>query len=364
VSTVTARGRLFCAARLLRAHFPAEMAARLTAGSAELQTPERPCQVAVSRNADATPCNPPPREAVASAGFELLLVRRAARLAVGPVELRPPERALQVAVSKNPEAAPCNSLLPVGSAPVQPVAPVSATGLSDPVKSAPEVDPVAGNNSRTARCGFGRPGGKPRPMPLGREAERPEVFGRDGGQAPWRQAIAFARAAKRAERAAHAAARTAARTERAAAQLGGRQHGLGGQARQELRCQFRVAIAWISLPGGNSAPVGLACVRLCRGLMRWGYGPVGQVARRRARCLRPRRHPSRRVDRPPGQVPEGMPPGQVPQGVPWSAARGPSPPGWRRGLQVPRVASPCTCLPAWSLAGNHEPVVSRARRRG
>jgi len=190
---------------------------RLLARPVALPPLDRPSEVVVSKNAEATPCNSLPPMDLASADLGCLLAERAVRLASGPAELQPPKRPSQVAASRNADATPCNSLLPVGSAPMQPVVAVSATGHPDPVKSVPRVDPVARNNGRTAGRGFGRPGGKPRPMSPGREAERLEVLAETADLAPWRQAIAFARAAKRAERAAHAAARTAVRGGRAAA---------------------------------------------------------------------------------------------------------------------------------------------------
>jgi hypothetical protein len=57
VRTLATRTRLFCAAVRLRAYLPAEMAARLALGPAELRAPDHPTQVAFLKNADPMPCN-------------------------------------------------------------------------------------------------------------------------------------------------------------------------------------------------------------------------------------------------------------------------------------------------------------------
>src|ERR1700733_10583355 len=57
VSTLAARMRLFAAALRLRGYLPAEMAARLALGPAELKAPDHPSQVAFSKTADPMPWN-------------------------------------------------------------------------------------------------------------------------------------------------------------------------------------------------------------------------------------------------------------------------------------------------------------------
>jgi hypothetical protein len=57
ISTLAARMRLFAAALRLRAYLPAEMAARLALGPAELKAPDHPSQVAFSKRADPMPWN-------------------------------------------------------------------------------------------------------------------------------------------------------------------------------------------------------------------------------------------------------------------------------------------------------------------
>ncbi len=57
VRTLAARMRLVCAAMRMRAYLPADIAARLVRGPAELRAPDRPSQVAFSKNADPMPRN-------------------------------------------------------------------------------------------------------------------------------------------------------------------------------------------------------------------------------------------------------------------------------------------------------------------
>jgi hypothetical protein len=123
VSTLAARMRLFGAALRLRAHLPAEMAARLALGPAELKAPPRPIQGAFAANESPTTSN-------------VRNGRRAAR--------------------------------------------------------------------RERR--FSRAGGAAGLVPPGRAAERLAALAEAERQAPWRRAIAFARAAKRAARVAQRAA--------------------------------------------------------------------------------------------------------------------------------------------------------------
>jgi hypothetical protein len=134
VSTLATRMRLFGAALRLREHLPAEMAARLALGPAELKAPDHPSQVAFSKTAD------PMRGNVRNGG--------------------------------------------------------GATGRA---------------------AASGRAGGAARLALRVREVERREALAEAAGQAPWRQAIAFARAAKRAARVARGQVLAARRAERARA---------------------------------------------------------------------------------------------------------------------------------------------------
>jgi hypothetical protein len=146
VSTLATRMRLFGAALRLREHLPAEMAARLALGPAELKAPDHPSQVAFSKTADAMPC-------------------------------RTCHRALD---------------------------PVVRNGGGTTGRAA-----AAGWADRAARLAL-----------RVREVERREALAEAAGQAPWRQAIAFARAAKRAARVARGRVVAARRAERARATEG------------------------------------------------------------------------------------------------------------------------------------------------
>jgi len=127
VRTLAARMRLISAAMRLQEYLPAEMAARLSRGPAELKAPDKPSQVASSKNADPMSCN---------AGHRALV---------------------------------------------------------------PVVRDGAAATGRAAAAG--RAGGAARPALRVRDVERQAALAEANGQAPWRQAIALARAAKRAARA-------------------------------------------------------------------------------------------------------------------------------------------------------------------
>jgi hypothetical protein len=60
VRAVVVRGRVLCTATRLRAYLPPEMAARLELGPPELKAPKHPSQVAFERLHATTPCSPPP----------------------------------------------------------------------------------------------------------------------------------------------------------------------------------------------------------------------------------------------------------------------------------------------------------------
>jgi hypothetical protein len=173
VSTLAARMRLFGAALRLRAHLPAEMAARLALGPEELKAPDHPTQVAFAKSADPMPCN------LRNGG---------------------------------------------------------------------------GAKGRAAACG--RAGGVARLALRVREVERLAALTEANGQAPWRQAIAFARAAKRAARKARGQVLVARRTERARA--------TGGTAR------ISRSDAILSLPTLEPATGHLT---------RWGTCPGGEDRR-------------------------------------------------------------------------------------
>jgi hypothetical protein len=88
---------------------------------------------------------------------QYLLAEMAARLSAVPVGLKAPAFPDNRVVLKNPDTTPCNSLPAVGLA-------------------------------------LGRAGGKARLVLPAREAERLALLAEAAGQAPWRQAIALARA--------------------------------------------------------------------------------------------------------------------------------------------------------------------------
>ncbi len=134
VSTLSTRMRLFGAALRLREYLPAEMAARLALGPAELKAPDHPSQVAFSKNTD------------------------------------------------------------------------------------PNAWTVRNGGGATGRAAAsGRAGGAARLALRVREVERRAALAEAAGQAPWRQAIAFARAAMRAARVARGQVLAARRAERARA---------------------------------------------------------------------------------------------------------------------------------------------------
>jgi hypothetical protein len=144
--TVRVRGRLLCTATILWAYLPPEMGARLRLVPEALSAPAHPSHAAFAARQDATLCN--------SLLGDKSLVRN------GPL---------------------------VGNGPV--------------------VGNGAGDAPRGRRSG--RAGKSTGPAPRGRAAERLAALAEAEGQAPWRQAIAFARAAKRAARAAKRAAAAA-----------------------------------------------------------------------------------------------------------------------------------------------------------
>jgi hypothetical protein len=188
VQTVVVRGRLYCAAMRLRAYLPAEMAARLAEMPAELTSPEHPSQLAFVASAAATP---------------------------GSSDLG----------STGGGHAPANG---------------SRQSCDEPVRS----------GGGTARPGFGagRPGagravGTAGPALRGWAAERLAAQAEADARAPWRKAIAFARAAKRAARAS-----TAKRARRAAG-------GTTRTARQDLMQQSATPLP--ATPGSpRDAPSG------------------------------------------------------------------------------------------------------------
>jgi hypothetical protein len=102
-----------------------------------------------------------------------------------PAELKAPDHPTQVAFSRNADPMPCNLRNRGG-----------ATGRA---------------------AASGRAGGAARLALRVREVERLAALAEANGQAPWRQAIAFARAAKRAARQARGQVLAARRTERARA---------------------------------------------------------------------------------------------------------------------------------------------------
>ena len=121
----------------------------------------------------------------------------AMRLRLTPRELRAPVHPSQVAIVARQNATPCNSLLGGGS--------VAGSG--------PSAGSGAGQPARGRRAG--RAGGAAGPAPSGRAAERLAALVEAERLAPWRQAIAVARAAKRAVRDSMRAAQDSARAARA-----------------------------------------------------------------------------------------------------------------------------------------------------
>jgi hypothetical protein len=122
----------------------------------------------------------------------------AARVTQSPAELVPPKRPLPGAVSTIPDSSPCNSLLAAGFA----CGGVDAVGHD------------GGTGQRAS--GAGRAGGAVGLALHGRAADRLVALAEAASLAPWRQAIAFARAAKRRLRRVKCALRTAQQAERAA----------------------------------------------------------------------------------------------------------------------------------------------------
>jgi hypothetical protein len=108
----------------------------------------------------------------------------AARLQQGPPELKAPMHPSQVAFARQAETTPCNSLLPGHE-------PVVSAGVGS-----------AGRDS-----GAGRAAVAAELALRGREAERLAARAEAAARAPWKAAIAFARAAKRAVRGASTPAR-------------------------------------------------------------------------------------------------------------------------------------------------------------
>jgi hypothetical protein len=130
----------------------------------------------------------------------------AMRLRLSPRELRAPVHPSQVAFVARQNATPCNSLLGGGS--VAGSGPLAGSG--------------AGQPARGRRDGWA--GGAAGPAPSGRAAERLAALVEAEGLAPWRQAIAVARAAKRAVRDSVRATRDSVRAARdsvCAARAGG-----------------------------------------------------------------------------------------------------------------------------------------------
>ena len=108
VSTLAARMRLFGAALRLRAHLPAEMAARLALGPAELKAPPRPIQGAFAANESPTTSNVRNGAGTVRRGRRSGLAGEAARLALGPAELKAPARPIHGAFAANEPPTTCN----------------------------------------------------------------------------------------------------------------------------------------------------------------------------------------------------------------------------------------------------------------
>jgi hypothetical protein len=177
VSTLAARMRLFGAALRLRAHLPAEMAARLALGPAELKAPPRPIQGAFAANESPTTSNVRNGAATVRGGRDSGNAGGATRLVLGPAELKAPECPIQGAFAANEPSTTSN----------------------------------VRNGRRAARRWrrFSRAGGAAGLVPPGRAAERLAALAEAERQAPWRRAIGFARAANRAARGARVAQRAA-----------------------------------------------------------------------------------------------------------------------------------------------------------
>lgn len=160
----------YCAAMRLRAYLPAEMAARLSEMPAELTSPEHPSQLAFAALAAATPGSSDP----------------------GPSDLWSGDLG-----STGGGHAPANG---------------SRQSCDEPVRS--------GGGTARPGPGAGRAAGTAGPALRGWAAERLAAQAEADARAPWRKAIAFARAAKRAARASTAkpARRAAGGTTRAARQ--------------------------------------------------------------------------------------------------------------------------------------------------
>ena len=186
VSTLAARMRLFGAALRLRAHLPAEMAARLALGPAELKAPPRPIQGAFAANESPTTSNVRNGAGTVRRGRRSGLAGEAARLALGPAELKAPARPIHGEFAANESSTTSN----------------------------------VRNGAGTARGGrrSGRAGEAASLALSGRAAERLAALAEVEGQAPWRAAIVLARAAKRTAREAKRTALAAKRAARASAE--------------------------------------------------------------------------------------------------------------------------------------------------
>jgi len=212
IRTLIVRLRLMAAARGLLAYLPAEMAARWMTGPAELAAPAHPSNAAFLDSPVPTTCNVRngargARRGAGSGragGVAGLATEAAARCMTGPAELAAPPHPSNAAVLVSPVPTACRACHRA-------------------------LDPVVRNGSGGGRRGpgAGRAGGAAGLAPHGRAAERVAALAEAAGQAPWRQAIALARAAKRAAkravreaRAAKRAAKRAVRAARATARAG------------------------------------------------------------------------------------------------------------------------------------------------
>jgi hypothetical protein len=222
-STLAARVRLYCAALRLKAYLPVEMAARLAQMPAELIPPEHPSHAAVLESADPMPRNVRTGVAAARCGDAAGEAGEVAGLAQMLVELMRRSNRSRAAVLENADRMPCTVRTAVegagrgdgvggagGAARVARVVMARRPGHSAQVVVLRNADPMpctvrtgakgAGRGVANRKAATGRAGRAARLALRVRELERQAALAEAHSQAPWRQAIAFARAAKRAAR--------------------------------------------------------------------------------------------------------------------------------------------------------------------